>query len=268
MKTFIVSALTVCVLLGGEFEIGKNVFKEKCSKCHSGYISPDIIKENFFEKNNTLLKLKAPTENMLVYAIMDSSKHIGDPNDDEMRQEEIADFLKEYLENPSRDNSICDKVVMRFYDVKKPIKNITEKEYMALSKFFMEYKKHKKSNLSIKVFNKNYSEKQILKDAKEHKKNIIVEATSKYCHYCKNFKREVLSSKDVQNLLSKNYIFVEVFVDKFKLPFGLEKIYQKITPSFFFLDNNGKLLEHYPGSWRKKDFLTILKNHSKNKGNK
>ncbi len=47
-------------------------------------------------------------------------------------------------------------------------------------------------------------------------------------------------------------------MDRFELPFNLQKVYQKITPSFFILNSDGKLLKHYPGSWRKGDFIRIL----------
>jgi thioredoxin-related protein len=244
-----------------EYQKGRKIFREKCSSCHTGYISPDKIKDNFFNRDNTLLKLKAPTENMLAYAIIDGPKHIGDPDDPEMREDEIAEFLKDYLEKPNRENSICDKNVMKFYETKRAIKGITENEYLALAKFFMEYKSRRvrESYKSIKKFNKkDYDEESIIREARRDKRKIIIEATSRYCHYCKSFKREVLASEEVSKLIDENFIFVEVDVDRDRLPFGLEKIYQKITPSFFFLDSNGEIIEHYPGSWRKRDFIRIL----------
>jgi len=265
MRAFFILFLMGAVLISGEWERGREIFQKKCSSCHSGYISPDKIKSNFFEHNNTLLKLKAPTENMLSYAINDGPKRVGDLNDAEFRQEEIADFLKDYLSNPNREDSICDNFVMKFYETKKPIKGLREDEFMALAKFFMDYKKHKKNKSPLRSLTKNYNQKEILKEAQKRQKNIIIEATSKYCHYCKEFKRDVLSSKEVQDELLKNFIFVEVDVDRFKLPFNLEKVYQKITPSFFILDSSGRLLQHYPGSWRTKDFLTILRSHKRKK---
>jgi thioredoxin-related protein len=263
MRVFLLFLGLMAVSFGGEWEKGKEIFQKKCNSCHSGYVAPDKIKSNFFEHNNTLLKLKAPTENMLVYAINDAPKKIGDPSDPEFRQEEIADFLKEYLEKPERENSICDSFVMKFYETKKPIKGLSEAEFMALAKFFMDYKRHRKgaNQKIIKTLSKDYSEKEIVKEAKASGKNIIIEATSKYCHYCKTFKREVLESKEVADAIAKDYIFIEVDMEKSKLPFGLAKVYQQITPSFFILNQNGKLLKHYPGSWKKRDFLTILKSH-------
>ena len=75
--------------LNASFKDGEVVFKNKCSSCHSDYIDFNTLKENFFEKNNELLKLKAPSVNMLAYAIMESPKKVGDPEDAEMREIEI-----------------------------------------------------------------------------------------------------------------------------------------------------------------------------------
>lgn len=78
------------------------------------------LKENFFKRNNTLLNLTIPTENMLAWAIMSSNKKIGDPSDQEMRVIEIEEYLKNYLANPDINNSICDKHALKYY-IKKSL---------------------------------------------------------------------------------------------------------------------------------------------------
>lgn len=246
------------------FSDGKALFDKHCSSCHKGYISASKIKRNFFEMNNTLLNLKAPTVNMLAYAIMEGPKKIGDPEDDEMRQEEIAEYLKDYLKEPDLDESICDSFIMKFYAKKPPFKEkLKDSDYLALAKYFMEYKKRRLRGTqnSVKSLKDFKNEKQILKEAKQEGKNIIIEAESKNCHYCNKMKQEVIDESDVREILAKNFILVSVDIEKQRLPFNLQKFYKHITPSFFILDSNGKLLSSYPGSWTKRDFIEILKEY-------
>ena len=119
MLKFLLLCLFLFVSLNADYKDGEVIFKNKCSSCHGNFIAINTLKENFFEKNNKLLNLKAPTVNMLAYAIMDSPKKIGDPNDSDMRQTEIESYLKSYLEKPDKFNSICDEHILRFYDIKK-----------------------------------------------------------------------------------------------------------------------------------------------------
>ena len=48
-------------------------------------------------------------------------KKIGDASDSEMQSIEIETYLKSYLENPDRFNSICDDYILGFYDNKKKV---------------------------------------------------------------------------------------------------------------------------------------------------
>ena len=266
-KLIIISAITSIALFGG-FKEGKELFDKYCSLCHPGYIPADKIKDNFFNKDNKLLKLDAPTVNMLAYAIMDGPKKVGDPTDEEMRQAEIEEYLKEMLYHPDKDASICDPVVMKYYKPKTPLKVKLDDEQIAdLAEFFMKYKKErlKHSKPIIKHLSDSYDEKQLLQDAQKSGKNIIIEVSSPNCHYCKKMKREVIESDDIKRLVSNNYIFIEMNVEKEKIPFGLKKEYKNITPSFFFLDNRGRLLGSYPGSWNKSDFEIMLNEHKPKK---
>ena len=264
--------LSASALQADEFERGQALFREKCASCHAGHIPVDRIKKNFFEMNNTLLKLDAPSVNMLVYAIMNGPKKVGDPSDPEMRQAEIEEYLKEYLTHPDREESICDPTVMRYYKTKPPIKEqLSDEEYAALARYFMDYKeRHRRSSEPAKP--KKLSEytdaAQILKEAEAGGKRIIIEAESEHCHYCRKMKREVIDDPEVRGLLGKDFILVSVDVEKSRLPFGLQKVYKHITPSFFFLDEKGHLLNHYPGSWKKGDFLQILKENIPKEGAK
>jgi thiol-disulfide isomerase/thioredoxin len=251
-----------------DYEAGKKVFENKCSSCHGGYIKISILKDNFFEKNNELLKLKVPTVNMLAYAIMVSPMRIGDKNDPEMQKIEIEEFLKDYLYNPNRENSICDRNILKYYDKKDSMKGkVSEEEISLITDYIIEYRKQRRKahpKKTKKLTDLSDIDK-IKKQAKDENKLIIIEAMSETCHFCKKMKKEVFSKKDVQEAIDKNFIFVEVDVDKTKLPFALEKSYQKITPSFFVVSDKEKLINSYPGSWSKDDFLEILKENEKEK---
>nr|WP_266096225.1 thioredoxin family protein [Aliarcobacter cryaerophilus] len=87
----------------------------------------------------------------------------------------------------------------------------------------------------------------------------MVYATSSSCYFCKKMDKEVFTDNEIKQLLEKNYIFIEIDMDKSSLPFDLQKEYKRVTPSFFFVNNNKKLLTQYPGAWKKNDFIDILK---------
>jgi thioredoxin-related protein len=261
IKILIIS-LFLFLNLNADYKEGKEIFQNKCSSCHGEYISINTLKENFFEKNNKLLNLKAPTVNMLAYAIMDSPKRIGDPNDIEMQEIEIQSYLKSYLENPDRFNSICDEHILTFYEQKKSIK-LSDDEYSSLTNFFMEYKKNLEPKNELMSLSSSDKETEIIEKAKKENKLIMVYATSKSCYFCKKMDKDVFSLDEVQKAINKNYIFIKNDMDELSLPFDLQKVYKKITPTFFIVSKEGKYIKQYPGSWTKSDFLEILKENVK-----
>jgi thioredoxin-related protein len=252
--------------LNASYNKGQEVFLEKCSSCHGEYIDMKILKSNFFEKKNKLLNLTTPTVNMLAYAIIDSPKHLGDKEDPEMQQIEIEEFLKSYLQNPDISNSICEPSIIKYYDKKLFVDyGLEDEDISNLAIYFMNYKKErlKKNPKKIRVLSNNYNENDLLKEAKNTNKKLLVYATSKTCHFCKKMDKEVLSLNDVENEIAKDFIFLKVDIEDVSLPFNLSKGYRGITPTFFALNNEGKLQNKYPGSWNKKDFLMILKENKK-----
>ena len=262
MIKILLFCLFLFVNLNADYKDGAFIFKNKCSSCHGDFIEINTLKENFFEKNNKLLNLKAPTVNMLAYAIMDSPKKIGDPNDEDMRQTEIESYLKSYLEKPDKFNSICDDHILKFYDTKKAVLGLSGEDYTNLAIFFMEYK----NNLAKTQENKELvlnDETLILRKAQKENKKIIVYATSKSCFFCKKMDKEVLSLSDVKKKIDENYVYMKVDVDETKLPFELQKVYKEITPTFFIVSKDGTYIKQYPGSWTKSDFLEILKENLK-----
>ena len=209
-----------------------------------------------------MLHLTAPTVNMLAYALKDSSLHIGDKNDEEMQKFEILEFMNEYLYDPKKEDSVCDPTISIHYNKKESMRGkINKKEIIDIVDYLFEYKKRRVASAptKYKIKTANFNTDKILKQAQDEKKVIVIEAMSESCYFCRKMKKDVFSKKDVQRALSKNFIFIEVDIDKVELPFGLRKNFQGITPSFFFLTSKSKLLNSYPGSWTKEDFLEILK---------
>jgi thioredoxin-related protein len=248
------------------YEKGLEIFFKKCSSCHSKYIDMKDLKINFFEKKNKLFNLTSPTVNMLAYAMIDSPKHLGSKDDPEMQQIEIEEFLKNYLEKPDLSNSICEDSIIKYYDKKLSVDyKLNDEDISNLAIYFMNYKKErlKKKPKKIRLLTNNFNEEDLLKEARESKKKIFVYATSKTCHFCKKMDKEVLSLNDVVREIEKDFIFLKVDIEDVSLPFNLSKGYRGMTPTFFALDNEGKLKNKYPGSWNKKDFLTILEENKK-----
>lgn len=246
--------------LYADFQEGKKLFEQKCSSCHKEYISFDKLKINFFERKNKLLNLTIPTENMLAWAIMDSGNKIGDPEDPEMRVDEIAIYLQEYLANPDLTTSICDQSALKYYEQKKPMK-ISEEEAELLAYYFMGYKEDRLKNHAVKKKEvvDTTDEDEIVKKASKEGKHIIVYTTSETCYYCKKMDKEVFALKDVEEAMNKDYIFLKIDVDHVAIPFSLKKHFKGMTPTFFVLTSAGELVNTYPGSWNKSDFLKILK---------
>lgn len=263
-KILLITSLFFAALnASDEYEEGKKIFESKCSSCHGAHVEINVLKENFFEKKNKLLNLKAPTVNMLAYAIMDSPKKIGDPNDMEMRQIEIEEYLKSYLQTPDRFFSICDEHILKYYEKKPSMKGeLSDEEFTNLSYFFMEYSENLPKEDKV-TLDSNLDENKIVLKAQKSNKLIMVYATASDCYFCKKMEKNVLSHKDIEDKIDENYIFVKVDVNEKGLPFNLQKEYKRITPSFFVLDKNGKFITQYPGSWTKSDFIEILKENMK-----
>ena len=257
-KIIILVSLIFLLNVQANYVKGKNIFLKKCVSCHAEYISLDKLKDNFRNHNNKLLNLKAQAFNRIEYKILRGKNQIGTIDDDiDIRRDAVLEYLTQILYNPSDEISLASKRSRAHYVKKKSMKNqVSDEEIKYLVDFIFEYKVNHTFN-KIKE-NANLDEDSIIKNAIRNNKRIIVEATSKGCHYCKKMKKEVLLLDEVKKVINKDFIFIEVNVDKSSLPFNLEKSFPNITPTFFFLDKNANLQNYYPGSWNKKDFYKLL----------
>jgi len=262
MKRIMIGMLLLgSMVYAGQFELGKKIFEQRCMDCHVGYIAPNKIKDNFFEKQNSVYMLTSPSVNMIADAITKGPKHIGKIGD-AGQQAQIAKYLKGMLYQPKRENSICDPAIMKYYDDKKPLSvRLNDAQIMSLVRYFMDYEKHRNPPvpLSTDMLTLKYNAVTILAEARARHKRILIEASSDHCTWCEKMKKEVFPSEEVQGLLKEGYVFVDINVDKHKLPYGLDKKFKQITPTFFLLESDGSIVDRHPGSYFKDDFVQMLK---------
>ena len=248
VRNYIVPVIVIAgsLLAGG----GEEVYKAKCAACHQSYIPMEKLTENFLEKENKLLKLKAPTLNQLSFRL---KQQIGDPKgDEEIHRMEVGAFVADYLVHPDKEKSVCLPGVIKYFDTMPSLKGkISEDEIEAVSNYIYDYEKNLISAKSVKY---QKFEAAAERAKKEHK-IIMVKATSKHCHYCKKMDREVLIDNAVVKALNKDFVVVSVDIGKDTLPLGLQC---SMTPTFFFMDSEQKLIKTIPGAWNKEDFLEIL----------
>lgn len=233
------------------FADGESVYKAKCASCHAGYISMGELKENFVEYNNTKLNLKGPTLNQLSFRL---KQNIGDPKGDkEFHLMEVVEFVKDYVIHPDIQKSVCMDEVKEAFGVMPSMKGqISDEELEAVAEYIYHYDVN-----MVKKHAPKYSDyTAAVEAAKKEHKIIMIKATSAHCHYCKKMDREVFSEESIIDAIDADFVPVEIDVYESALPKGLS---YKVTPTFFFLDENEKLLKMVPGSWDKEDFLEILK---------
>jgi len=247
-KVVLFTLLAVTILFASE---GEEVYQKKCASCHETFIPVEKLMENFMEKNNTLLHLKAPTINQISFRL---KQQIGDPKGDEdMHRMEVGAFIADYLIHPDKQKSICMPEVIQYFETMPSMKGqLSTDEMEAVSEFLYDYESNLLEEKSVKYETFDVA----LEKAGKEDKIIMIKATSEHCHYCKKMDREVLIEDEVVKALQKDFISVSVDVGETTLPLGLKA---DMTPTFFFINKDKKMIKRIPGSWNKEDFLEILK---------
>jgi len=257
----IILVLGLLVLVGNTWlsaNEGEEVYKNKCASCHAPFVSMSELSENFFEQNNTLLNLKAPTLNQLSFRL---KQQIGDPKGDkEIHMMEVSAFISEYVTTPNRERSLCLPEVMQFFETMPSMEGqITEEDLEEVSIYLYGYDQTMTEKLKPQYEDFDAA----MKKAKDTDKIIMIKATAEHCHYCIKMDREVMIEEDVLNAIQKDFIAVEIDVSKQQAPLGIQV---EGTPSFFFVDKSGKVIKSVFGSWNKEDFLVILNEAIEAKG--
>lgn len=228
---------------------GSAVYEAKCAECHVQYVDFERLQENFMQRDNQLLKLKAPTINQLAFRL---KQRIGDPSGDaELHLMEVTEFVRDYLMEPDRAKSVCMPEVMVHFETMPSMKGkIGDEAIDAVSSWIYHFEKPIEKQLRFLDLD------AALKRANAEGKIVMIEATSPTCHYCVRMENMTFKEKEVVAAVEKDFLPVKVDVSRSRLPEGLS---WGMTPTFFFLDGNSRLIKKIPGSWNKEDFLQILK---------
>ena len=96
--------------------------------------------------------------------------------------------------------------------------------------------------------------KEALSIQKKSHKVIMVDIVRTGCHYCERMNKNVLQDPEFSKWLDKRFISAQINLDNEKLPKGM---HIDFTPTFYFLDYQGKIIKKVPGSWTIQDFRDL-----------
>jgi len=99
---------------------------------------------------------------------------------------------------------------------------------------------------------KTYEE--ALKLQKKTSKIIMIDAMRSNCHFCIDMCREVFRDKNMSKWLEDRFILVKLNLDTDEVPLDI-KVH--MTPTFFFVDKNQKIVKKIPGAWNIEDFKSL-----------
>lgn len=98
---------------------------------------------------------------------------------------------------------------------------------------------------------------QAITDAKNENKKILLIFDQDSCYYCDLFKEDTLSNSEVQEILNKEYVVVDIDINKEGSIASKYKIFG--TPSTIFLNKNNKEIHRIEGYVSANEFLDTLK---------
>lgn len=112
------------------------------------------------------------------------------------------------------------------------------------------------SYVSLLFSTEFYSYEKALEIQKTNSKIIMIDVVRDNCRYC-ILMDKLLEDKEFSTWISERFIPVKINVEHDNTGLNLDV---KITPTFYFLDKNQKIIKMIPGSWSKEDFKDLSKN--------
>ncbi len=95
-----------------------------------------------------------------------------------------------------------------------------------------------------------------LKEAKKQSKPIFLYFRSETCYWCIKFEEEVLSDKNVIDIMNKNFVLVSI--DTFRQKNISLNLNVRTTPYIIFFTKDGEEISRIPGYIPKEEFLNKL----------
>ena len=147
---------------------GEDVYNHICAKCHQGYVPADELAKNFFEDNNTLLHLKAPTISQISYSM---KQKIGDPMaDDDIRRMEVSAFIADYIIYPDKQKSVLNPRIGKFFKTMPSLKGkLSTEDIEAISNFVYDYDAKIEKNSNTLTISEHFFMKKRKIPKKEYK---------------------------------------------------------------------------------------------------
>lgn len=112
------------------------------------------------------------------------------------------------------------------------------------------------SYVSLLFSTEFYSYEKALEIQKTNSKIIMIDVVRDNCRYC-ILMDKLLEDKEFSTWISERFIPVKINIEHDNTGLNLDV---KITPTFYFLDKNQKIIKMIPGSWSKEDFKDLSKN--------
>jgi thioredoxin-related protein len=94
-----------------------------------------------------------------------------------------------------------------------------------------------------------------MKEAKVSNKIVMIDAVRRGCHYCEDMEAAVFKDGAMADYIEKRFVPVKIDISEELLPLDLDV---SMTPTFFFISKEGKLIKTVPGSWNREDFRSFL----------
>ncbi|ABB43547.1 hypothetical protein Suden_0266 [Sulfurimonas denitrificans DSM 1251] len=101
-----------------------------------------------------------------------------------------------------------------------------------------------------------YTYEEALEIQKTSSKIIMIDVVRDNCRYC-ILMDKLLEDREFSSWIAERFIPVKINIEHDKIDLKLDV---KMTPTFYFLDKNQKILKMIPGSWSKEDFKDLTKN--------
>lgn len=127
---------------------------------------------------------------------------------------------------------------------------------------FNSFEKTSKTTSNGIVFFKGNWNDALLKAQKENKV-IMLNASATWCRPCKKLKSKTFADLSVGNFYNEHFINVSVDVESPEGEMLAERYRVSGIPATLFINNKGKVIQHYTGYYSPKEFVELGKSIKK-----